>query len=129
MKEPMELIMEYNYLEEILNNAVSSLYKSLPDGKENYGKNSRIGEVHISNSSCPEPGCSHILYWPSKHLTEFKDKGCSQRGLGKINLENKTYTLWKEDGFTKMLPSIPKRLIEDTEKVMGLLGLIKKEDV
>jgi len=115
--------------EDILNEAILSLYRVQPEGQENYGRgNSRIGWILLSRSNNRGgPGNTDIEYVPSAAVSGVYNY--LQKIIGSVNLRARTYsTIWhdaKAYGGT-LLPQphdIPEVLVKDTEKVMECLGL------
>jgi hypothetical protein len=109
--------------EDILNNAVQSLYREQIEGQVNYGrKNPRVGKVWLCRSNNEQPGKANIEYSPAG---EYKEKWkYTQKTIGSIDLRGRTFSVdWKIGEYNKNYHQIPEVLMKDTEKVMECLGL------
>ncbi len=120
--------------EDILNNAIQSLYRAQPKGQTNYGGESPlVGKVRLCRFNNNQgPGNTNIEYIPGR---EYKEKfGYLQRKIGQINLRKRTFSVdWDRringdtegDKYNESYYQIPKVLMEDTEQVMKCLRLSK----
>ncbi len=118
MEEGMKLrAKHYAVLEEMLNNAILTMYHKLGGGRDNYGK--RLGRIEVRKLEFGKMG---IMHFPSE---EIKKEGCKEGIVAVINLEDKTYTpQW--NGKMAEFKAIPYVVMNDTELVMETLGLQKK---
>jgi len=118
--------------EDILNEAVRSLYEAQPNGQENYGEeNPRFGSVWLcranvglyESDNTQGHGNASIEFTPS---TQYKAK-CKyiQIHIGNINLRERSYFLMVNRIYDS--DRIPEVLMRDTEKVMECLGLTRKQ--
>lgn len=120
--------------EDILNNAMQSLYQTQPEGQENYGgKEPIIGKVWLSRFNNDHgPGNTNIEYiptGPSKERWNYL-----QKTIGTVNLRGRTYSVgwdgeYNESGhqINESDHQIPEVLMRDTERVMESLGLNRKQ--
>lgn len=112
--------------EDILTKAMQALYQLQPEGQANYsGDDPRVGKVWLcrfNNHQCP--GNANIEYTPSpQYHNRFR---YIQKGIGTINLREKTYYVgWGGDRGEDFY-QIPNALMRDTPKVMECLGLTRK---
>jgi hypothetical protein len=115
--------------EDILNNALRLLYQNLPEGQKNYSiEKPLIGHVWLCRFNNNSFGCADITYNPSgKYEEKFR---YVQRGIGIVNLRERTYTSsWEKGNYDEDYDQIPRTLMIDTEKVMEEgLGLKKKAE-
>ncbi|MFH1332390.1 MAG: hypothetical protein ABIH63_03860 [archaeon] len=133
IRERLKLLVERSHdatdLEEILGNAVQSLYYSLPGGRENYkGKKAKIGNINlignmVGREYLDSRGIAYINFSPSEELKE-KLKYASKI-IARIYLRDKKYVTEGESKYGIFSPA-PEKLMEDTEKIMKMLGLKPK---
>ena len=111
--------------EDILNNAMQSLYRVQSEDQYNYSEeNPKIGKVWLCRFNNEQDGNANIEYTPSQHYGERW--GYIQFTIGTVSLRDRTYsTRWdrKDKRFDENYWQIPEALMKDTETVMELLGL------
>lgn len=109
------------YLGDFLNRALLSLYRSLPGGEENYGYGHAIHEdspkIGIMAFDFEGEGnnSARLIYGPTGESRE-RYRYIS-KGIGRVWFRENNYHMGTYD--------LPIKLVEDTEKVMALLGLRK----
>ncbi|MAH03168.1 hypothetical protein CMI39_00055 [Candidatus Pacearchaeota archaeon] len=106
--------MDSCYFEDLLSEAMMSLYKSLPNGKENYGSDKKIGWLYLNRFNDSENRNVCVEYCPSEKMIE--EVNYLQSIIGTIVLEKKEF---HREGNNPL----PRTLEEDTKKVMDMLGL------
>lgn len=116
--------------EDILSNAIQSLYRAQPEGQANYSEeNPRIGKVWLCRFNNEKgEGNADIEYTPSDYYEE--KWRYIQSTIGTVSLRDRTYsTRWdREDKrFDENYWQTPEALMKDTETVMELLGLKYKD--
>lgn len=96
----------------LLDITINALYRSLPSGERNYGSNnSEIGSFSLKHYH----GKNTDIIWTMSNKSRRNYHGSVSREIASLYINNRTYDL--------VLPSsIPKRLSEDTQRVMELLG-------
>lgn len=108
--------------EDILNKAILSFYRTMPNGKINYGKeNGRIGWVYLHRDlNSKGPGYADMEFVPS---ASYQEK-CRylQTRLGTLNLRERTYSVGWDGNYDEKQSPIPKAVMKDTERVMECLG-------
>lgn len=113
-------------LEDILNEAILSFYRTMPHGKRNYGKeNGRLGWVYI-HRGLSKGGYADMEFVPSASYREECRYG--QARLGTLNLRERTYSVRWDGNYDKKQSHIPKAVMKDTERVMECLGFKKIEE-
>jgi hypothetical protein len=112
--------------EDILNNAMQSLYQEQPEGKTNYSEESPlVGKVRLCRFNNNQGhGNANVEYAPAG---EYKKKWkYIQKTIGTINLRERTFSVdWNEE-HNERYYQIPEILMKDTERVMECLGLDRK---
>ena len=113
-----------HYLEDILNNAITSLYIAQPNGVVNYSKDTpAIGKVWF-NVPHNLPSKMMIEYSPSDNY--MKKWNYMKKTIGSIDLDDKFFRVVWDEGRLENYYQIPEVLMKDTEEVMKSLGLKKK---
>ena len=106
------------HFENLLSRAVEYLYTTLPNGQTNYGEDdSQIGHIWLGRFNNKQ-GNVNIEFNPSNKFKKENGVHFTQTSIGYINLRDNIYSI-SGGGITKTLR-------EDTEKVMEILKLKKK---
>ena len=127
----LAILSEDSYdFEDILENAISSLYRMLPGGEINYGgEKPKIGTIFLSRTNASvmvhRPGHTVIQWIPSPFYKE-RIGGYCHLTLAMINLREKVYSPNFHDN-DENHSRIPDTLTNDTHEVMKALGLKKIE--
>ena len=102
-------LLEYN---------INALYRLLPGGQRNYGSdNSEIGKFSLEHHSSENVG----LVWTLSRKSRRRYHGSVSRDIATFYVNNHTYDLHRI-----VIPD--KRLKEDTERLMELLGFTEDKD-
>ncbi len=111
--------------EKILNNAIQSFFLAQPDGERHYDRDSPefLGSVWLTRENNTETGKASITYTASDEMAE--KLGYVQRGVGEINLRDKTYSLdWAGSSFCdSQAYDVPDAVARDLYDVLEKLGL------
>ena len=119
-----KLAEDSNYLEDLFSKSIQHIYTTLLNGEINYsGENPKIGHVWLGRFNNIK-GNINIEYNPSG---EYRIKwSYFQKTIGIINMRDNTFLVEWDNKYDEDYHQIPKSLMEDTEKVMGILGLKRK---